>query len=420
MSVVVFLGPTLPADEARKILPQATYLPPVKAGDVRRAMLDGPTHIAIIDGVFEQVPSVWHKEILHALSQGTWVYGASSMGALRAAELHTFGMVGVGEIFERFASLELEDDDEVTVNHATAEFGFRALSDAMVNIRHGLALAESEGSIGSATRRRLVDETKRLHYTDRTWWGVYQKGKEAGLPVEEMDRLRTFVERTRPDLKRTDAVCLLERLAEDLSHGHEPFVPEFDFEHTGYFAEMEQRVLADSRRVALPGGEVEFDSISRHVLLFDKRREELLRAAAGLGGARGSIPTQADGSLPENEALDDRLRAELGALDDHARARTRKPETTALLPFEIALRGELPELARTVAEKWQNYRAHSPEEGQGGPDDEELLEWFAERTGIREEDADTYAQRFELPSGDDFRREALAQYLIEKRDGPLS
>ena len=105
---------------------------------------------------------------------------------------------------------------------------------------------------------------------------------------------------------------------------------------------------------------------------------------------------------------------------ESARARTRKPETTALLPFEIALRGELPELARTVAEKWENYRKHDSEEGQVGPDDEALLEWFAERTGLREEDADTYAERLGLPSGADFRREALAQYLFEKRDGLLS
>ena len=55
--------------------------------------------ILIVDGEFGQSLSVWHKEILHALHRGIRVVGASSMGALRAAELDRFGMEGVGEIY---------------------------------------------------------------------------------------------------------------------------------------------------------------------------------------------------------------------------------------------------------------------------------------------------------------------------------
>ena len=62
-------------------------------------------------------------------------FGASSMGALRAAELHTFGMRGVGEIFERYRDGVLEDDDEVAVSHASADHAYRELSVAMVNLR---------------------------------------------------------------------------------------------------------------------------------------------------------------------------------------------------------------------------------------------------------------------------------------------
>ena len=43
--------------------------------------------IGIIDGYFERVPSVWHKEILWAMAEGIHVFGSASMGALRAAEL---------------------------------------------------------------------------------------------------------------------------------------------------------------------------------------------------------------------------------------------------------------------------------------------------------------------------------------------
>jgi hypothetical protein len=101
MSLMVFTGPTIDAAQARDVL-AAEYRPPARVGHVLAAALTGPEAIVIIDGLFDSVPAIWHKEILFALSCGIHVYGASSMGALRAAELHTFGMVGVGRIFEMY------------------------------------------------------------------------------------------------------------------------------------------------------------------------------------------------------------------------------------------------------------------------------------------------------------------------------
>ena len=83
MTCIVFLGPSLPLHEARRILP-ATYRPPAAQGDVYRAALERPWGIGIVDGYFERVPAVWHKEILWALQQGIHVFGAASIGALRA------------------------------------------------------------------------------------------------------------------------------------------------------------------------------------------------------------------------------------------------------------------------------------------------------------------------------------------------
>src|SRR5262245_17446347 len=124
MSTYVFLGPTLPVEAARSILPEAVYLPPVSMGDVYALLAQKPQRIAIVDGLFERTPAVWHKEILFALSRGVRVLGSSSMGALRAAELHRFGMVGVGRIFDAYRDGVLCDDDEVALGHATAEHGW--------------------------------------------------------------------------------------------------------------------------------------------------------------------------------------------------------------------------------------------------------------------------------------------------------
>ncbi len=85
------------------------------------------------------------------MAQGIHVFGSASMGALRAAELAAFGMEGVGAIFEAYRDGALEDDDEVAVVHGPAESGYRALSVALVNIRHTLAAAEAQSVIGPAS-----------------------------------------------------------------------------------------------------------------------------------------------------------------------------------------------------------------------------------------------------------------------------
>ena len=104
--LVAFLGPSLPADEARRIAPGAALLPPAGQGDVWPALERRPRAIALVDGVFEGRPSVWHHELLDALDAGVAVFGGASMGALRAAELAGHGMVGVGEIHRAYATGE--------------------------------------------------------------------------------------------------------------------------------------------------------------------------------------------------------------------------------------------------------------------------------------------------------------------------
>jgi hypothetical protein len=92
MSMIVFIGPSLPKFE----LPETAHLefrPPAACGDILKAGSQLPAAIGLIDGYFEASASPWHKEILWALSRGIAVFGSSSMGALRAAELESFGMI---------------------------------------------------------------------------------------------------------------------------------------------------------------------------------------------------------------------------------------------------------------------------------------------------------------------------------------
>ena len=211
--VIVFLGPSLPVAEARRVLP-ARYLSPVRCGDVLRVRRLKPRVIAIIDGLFETTAAVWHKEILLALEDGIAVFGAASMGALRAAELAPFGMVGVGAIFEAYRDGVYTDDDEVAVLHGPSAEGFRARSDAMVNVRATVARAVEAGVIGAESAREVIQCAKETFYQERSLtramdraWGTSRTG--------EAVRFRRFIEQGGyVDQKRLDALALLRHLAD--------------------------------------------------------------------------------------------------------------------------------------------------------------------------------------------------------------
>jgi hypothetical protein len=193
---VVFLGPSMPVAEARRLL-DAEFLPPICRGDIDR-LPASIRFIGVIDGEFFQKLAVSPKEIIQALGRGIKVFGSSSMGALRAAETHTFGMVGIGRIFEQFRDGILDADDEVAVAYEPGTY--RALSDPMVNIREALALARSAGVITESQQHELCSVMKARYFPQRSWCAL-----EHICPS-----LRAFAERQLlPDLKRDDACALL-------------------------------------------------------------------------------------------------------------------------------------------------------------------------------------------------------------------
>lgn len=234
MRVVAFLGPTMAAHEAAAICP-CEVRPPVRRGDIAALMDDPPDAIAIVDGYFEQVPSVWHKEILFALTCGVRVAGAASMGALRAAELAQFGMVGVGRIFEayrlgRFAPFgdPFEDDDEVAVVHGPPEVGYLA-SDALVDMRASLAAAAEAGIVSLDAAGALVGAAKAIFFKERTYAAVLGEAERCGLTPAAAGRLADWLARNAVRQKHADAAALLAALAA----GSLPFeTPAFRFEPT--------------------------------------------------------------------------------------------------------------------------------------------------------------------------------------------
>jgi hypothetical protein len=253
MTIIVFTGPTLPPDEAAKEL-DALYRPPVSEGDVYRAALETPRAIGIIDGYFENVPAVWHKEILHALSRGIRVFGSASMGALRAAELAQFGMQGVGAAFEAFRDGRLEDDDEVAVIHGPAELGYPMLSEAMVNIRRTLSDAHAGGVISSLTRLGLEQIAKQLPYRERAYHAILSRASAVGLAAEELADFKAWLPGGRVDQKREDAILMLRTMRDCLKPDRGAIEVAFHFEHTTLWETAAR--LAVQAGDSAPGAEV--------------------------------------------------------------------------------------------------------------------------------------------------------------------
>src|SRR6201997_2576181 len=156
MIAIVFSGPSLPLSKA-PFVAGMEWRPPVRQGDLYKAALGRPALIGVIDGTFELVPTVWHKEILWAMAEGVHVYGAASIGALRAAELADFGMKGIGQIYRQFHSGDLSDDDEVAVLHGPPEVGYVQLSEPMVDVRATINRAVECGVITSELAATLVE-----------------------------------------------------------------------------------------------------------------------------------------------------------------------------------------------------------------------------------------------------------------------
>ena len=238
MSAVVFVGPTLPT-AALPAIPDLVALPPVAQGDLYRAAQRRPRAVGIIDGYFEGVPSVWHKEILWAMTQGIHVFGSASMGALRAAELCDFGMQGVGRIFEAYRAGTLppyagpfEDDDEVAVIHGPGETDYLALSEAMVNIRATLAKAEAEGVVDAASRDALAALAKGLFYRDRSYERLLTLATEASLPASQLAALGAWLPAGRIDQKRLDAEAMLAAMGDLLASDAGPKQVAFELEWT--------------------------------------------------------------------------------------------------------------------------------------------------------------------------------------------
>lgn len=366
MNVIIFLGPTLAHELARNEC-DAHYAEPAAQGDIYRAVLEQPFAIGLIDGYFERLPSVWHKEILWALNSGVHVFGAASMGALRAAELARFGMRGVGAIFEAYRDGELEDDDEVAVLHGDRASGYRATSEAMVNIRATLRAAERAGVIGKTTHAQLLALGKGSFYPDRSYPLLLTRAREVGCPAAELAALKDFIPTGRVDQKRVDALALLHAVRDCVNEGRPPEPSRFYFSHTDAW----QQVMDWAEQqppLGAPEPTLSAQALAAEVRLLGARGEAMLARALAQVGATLALPPP--GSLGASST------AAETPLD---RMRDQHPELVHRQLLEEARRsGQYEALERRALAKQRFFeqQTHSGASAERTPEPGELLEWY--------------------------------------------
>jgi hypothetical protein len=205
---VIFTGNSISHEDAKKIL-TANYQPPVRRFQLEKFVQQGYKVMGIIDGIFFDRAAVGHREIISALNAGVKVVGGASMGALRASELDTHGMIGVGKVYEWYRDGVIESDDEVAVS--TNPDTFEPISVPLVNMRETLKAAMASGIIDEEEHDDLLKLAINTYYPDRSYLGLTKEGAKTGLiPEEKRKILLEFCINNEIDVKRQDAVLVLE------------------------------------------------------------------------------------------------------------------------------------------------------------------------------------------------------------------
>ncbi len=213
---VVFLGPTMQIEKAKKIL-DAEYKAPAKKGDFLRLITSNIRIVGLIDGYFLQDYPPTPIEVYNLLrKKGVTIYGSSSLGALRAVELKKFGMIGVGKIFELFLNRVIDSDDEVAVTFTDY---LQYKSEALIDIRYNLFLAQKKNIIDNQTKKNILDIAKKTYFPYRTYNDIIDQSKTT-FPSnkKQIENFQEYMIKNKKSLKEKDATKLLLTIKKTLEH----------------------------------------------------------------------------------------------------------------------------------------------------------------------------------------------------------
>lgn len=188
---VVYVGPTISAEQVSAALPGADLRPPVRRGDLHRDRQLHYSLFVIIDGVFLQDEALPPREVIDIIEDGAIVLGAASLGAIRAAELWPVGMFGYGLIYRLYRRSILVDEDEVAVLFDPNR-PYPPLTAALVDIRWSLRKAKHRGEVTPLAAQSFLERARGMPFQERTWSHCGCSPETPGL--KELDALTLLAE----------------------------------------------------------------------------------------------------------------------------------------------------------------------------------------------------------------------------------
>jgi len=205
---VVFAGVSLSHAEIRGLL-DAECRPPIRAGDLD-GLRGAQRTVVIIDGELAGNALLSVDELERAISRGFDIRGASSVGALRAAEFRERGMQGCGWVYQAFRNGRILGTEEIAVLYDP--LSLCPLTIPLVTVRFWLDQFVSRGLAENKEADYAMDALKAVGLENRTKKGI--EAQLAGMPIAERtgeEKMNTFTH-SMYNIKAHDARYLLGNL----------------------------------------------------------------------------------------------------------------------------------------------------------------------------------------------------------------
>lgn len=172
---IVFAGPSSLLF-SEKILNKIDLKPPIRKNDLNTIIKTNniPGICVILDGIFNTDRAISSFECKTLIDEGWLLIGASSMGALRAADLWSLGMIGVGKIYNLYRIGICRSDAEVAVLYSEKNNTYMEITASLVHIRSIIQYLLDKKSIEYAIAKKLLLQLKKIPWYERYWELVWQ------------------------------------------------------------------------------------------------------------------------------------------------------------------------------------------------------------------------------------------------------
>jgi len=208
-STVVFSGGSL-RETDKQGDNDIVYALPIRQGDMFATILEGFRNILIIDGYFYNDFPCTTFEVLLAIEEGRNVFGAGSIGALRAVELHNYGMLGSGYVFNYLKRKKIKPYQIVA---QTYDGDNKPVSVPLINVVYFLKSALKKRIISRSEFDKCFNAANDIHFAALTFPYFFKYlGTSGRLPGRRVERLKNYFYLEGEDgfnVKRKDALLLL-------------------------------------------------------------------------------------------------------------------------------------------------------------------------------------------------------------------